>query len=465
MAAIAMTGNALDEVARARLVHLIGVERAEMLWPTDPPRRLDPVPGLTLDDLDLGAAAQAYGDVGYRRIEGSNNWVVSGARTASGKPLLANDPHRTIGLPSLRYLTHLIGPGWNVIGAGEPALPGVAAGHNERVGFGFTIVGMDQQDVYVEQVALCEDGSGRCYRTRGAWLPVRVVVDTIRVKGEAPRVVRLEFTQHGPIVAEDTARGRAFVVRFVGSEPGTAGYLAQLAVDRARDWPGFLPAAGRRSMADRPEIQALAAWNYLMSRDQASPLLYEAWLGALQTRLERARAGAAAGVVRLELPTVVRWLLTPDSTLGPKPEAARDSLALAAWDDALREISTRLGPDRAAWSWGALHRAGFRHPLAAAFDLPSVPRGGDAHTVNATGGPDYRQAYGASYREILDLADWDRSVATSVPGQSGQPASPYYGDLLPLWAEGRYFPLAYSRARVERETAHILTLLPRPTSQ
>ena len=598
MAAIAMTGNALDEVARARLVHLIGVERAEMLWPTDPPRRLDPVPGLTLDDLDLGAAAQAYGDVGYRRIEGSNNWVVSGARTASGKPLLANDPHRTIGLPSLRYLTHLIGPGWNVIGAGEPALPGVAAGHNERVGFGFTIVGMDQQDVYVEQVAPCEDGSGRCYRTRGAWLPVRVVVDTIRVKGEAPRVVRLEFTQHGPIVAEDTARGRAFVVRFVGSEPGTAGYLAQLAVDRARDWPGFLSAAarwklptenlvyadvdgnigwiaaglmpvrswsgllpvsgdggyewqgflpvaqlpqvynptrgmivtannnilppgytkplnyewaapyraqriadvlrgstrltvadcerlqhdeyslpasqlvpvlvaaaGRRSMADRPEIQALAAWNYLMSRDQASPLLYEAWLGALQTRLERARAGAAAGVVRLELPTVVRWLLTPDSTLGPKPEAARDSLALAAWDDALREISTRLGPDRAAWSWGALHRAGFRHPLAAAFDLPSVPRGGDAHTVNATGGPDYRQAYGASYREILDLADWDRSVATSVPGQSGQPGSPYYGDLLPLWAEGRYFPLAYSRARVERETAHVLTLRPRPTSQ
>src|SRR5256712_792843 len=230
---------------RARLVHLIGVERAEMLWPTDPPRRLDPVPGLTLDDLGLGAAAQAYGDVGYRRIEGSNNWVVSGARTASGKRLLANDPPRMMGLPSLGYLTHLIGPGWNVIGAGEPALPGVAAGHNERIGFGFTIVGMDQQDVYVEQVAPCEDGSGRCYRTRGAWLPVRVVVDTIRVKGEAPRVVRLEFTQHGPIVAEDTARGRAFVVRFVGSEPGTAGYLAQLAVDRARDWPGFLSAAAR----------------------------------------------------------------------------------------------------------------------------------------------------------------------------------------------------------------------------
>src|SRR5207237_10444785 len=74
---------------------------------------------------------------------------------------------------------------------------------------------------------------------------MRVVVDTIRVKGERPRVVRLEYTEHGPILAEDRARGRAFVVRFVGSEPGTAGYLAQLSIDRAKDWPGFLEAAAR----------------------------------------------------------------------------------------------------------------------------------------------------------------------------------------------------------------------------
>src|SRR2546430_17231567 len=74
----------------------------------------------------------------------------------------------------------------------------------------------------------------------------------------------------------------------------------------------------------------------------------------------------------------------------------------------------------------------------------------------------YEQRWGASYRQILDLADWDRSVATSVPGQSGQPGSPYYDDLLPLWAEGKYFPLIYSRARIERETAHRLVLRPAP---
>jgi penicillin G amidase len=589
IAALAMTGNALDEVERARMVHLLGVERAAALWPPDPARTLDPAPGLDLVGIDLGALAEAYGEVSYRRVEGSNNWVVSGARTASGKPLLANDPHRAIGVPSLRYVTHLVGPGWNVIGAGEPALPGVAAGHNERVGFGFTIVGMDQQDVYVEEVGPCGAQGQRCYRARGDWLPMRVAVDTIRVKDGPSRIVRLEYTEHGPIVAEDSARGRAFVVRFVGSEPGTAGYLAQLSVDRATGWPSFLEAAARWKLptenlvyadvdghigwiaaglmplrswsgllpvpgdgryewqgflpprelpqtydppngmivtanhnilppgyphalsydwappyraqrieqllrgathltvkdlerlqldeysipasqlvpvllaaarrpraATRPEIAILDRWDFTMARDQAAPLLYEAWLNALGTRLARSQAGAAAGDVFLPLPTLVR--LVTDL----QPAAARDSLVLAALDEAVADLSRRLGADRSQWSWGTLHRATFRHPVAAAFDLGEVPRGGDANTVNATGGGGYEQRWGASYRQILDVADWDRSVATSVPGQSGQPGSPYYDNLLSLWGEGRYFPLIYSRARVERETAHLLVLRPRP---
>ena len=81
----------------------------------------------------------------------SNNWVVDGTLSASGKPLLASDPHRPIALPSLRYLVHLNAPGWNVIGSGEPALPGVALGHNERIAWGFTIVGTDQADLFVEE--------------------------------------------------------------------------------------------------------------------------------------------------------------------------------------------------------------------------------------------------------------------------------------------------------------------------
>jgi penicillin G amidase len=654
MAALAMTGNALSEVARAKLVALVGAERALELWPTDPHRPLDPAPGLDLagvDERSLGAAREAYGAVAYARLEGSNNWVVSGARTASGKPMLANDPHRTIALPSLRYLTHLVGPGWNVIGAGEPSLPGVAAGHNERIGFGFTIVGMDQQDVYVETVGPCpapdavtpgasvpgvsvsgarrarsdpgrsapggpppnttitrgapttatvpsRRASGRCYLHDGAWTPVRSIVDTIRVKGAAPVVTRLEFTRHGPIVADDSARGRAYALRFVGSEPGTAGYLACLSLNRATDWPSFLRAAARWKLptenlvyadvdgnigwvaaglapvrrwsgtlpvpgdgryewegflpfAELPQrhnppggvivtannnvlppgyphalayewappyradrirgvldtarnltrqdferlqhdelslpasqlvpallraarrsprgapaasdggVDALARWDFVMRRDALAPLLYEAWLQALVPRVLEGRAGPGWEVVRDEwdLPTLVRLVTAPagDSAVA---SAAIDAAVLGAYRDAVADLERRLGPDRSRWRWGAVHRAPFRHPLAAAFDLEAAPRGGDGNTVNATGGRGLLQTHGASFREILDLADWDNSVATSTPGQSGQPGSPHYGDLLPLWRDGRYFPLVFSRERVVRETAHLLTLEP-----
>jgi penicillin amidase len=80
--------------------------------------------------------------------------------------------------------------------------------------------------------------------------------------------------------------------------------------------------------------------------------------------------------------------------------------------------------------------------------------------VYATGGANNRQTHGASFREIIDLADWDRSVATSTPGQSGQPGSPHYGDLLALWGSDQFFPLLFSRQAVERGTKHLLVLQP-----
>jgi penicillin amidase len=108
----------------------------------------------------------------------------------------------------------------------------------------------------------------------------------------------------------------------------------------------------------------------------------------------------------------------------------------------------------------------FHHPLAtdparaAVLDLRGVERGGDGDTVMASGG-----AFGASFREVLDTADWDRSMATSVPGQSGQPGSPHYGDLLPLWEEGTYFPLLFSRERIERSATGRLVLEPAAATQ
>jgi penicillin amidase len=80
--------------------------------------------------------------------------------------------------------------------------------------------------------------------------------------------------------------------------------------------------------------------------------------------------------------------------------------------------------------------------------------------VMAAAGPGFTASHGASFREILDPGDWDRSVGTNVPGQSGQPGSPHYGDLLPLWAEGRYFPYLFSRGRIEKEATDRLVLEP-----
>ncbi len=103
---------------------------------------------------------------------GSNNWVISPGLTASGQVLLANDPHRGVTNPSLRYVVHLDAPGWTAIGSTEPVLPGVAIGHNGRVAWGLTIVGTDQSDVYVEQLNP-EDPSQ--VRWQGGWEPLRVI--------------------------------------------------------------------------------------------------------------------------------------------------------------------------------------------------------------------------------------------------------------------------------------------------
>jgi penicillin G amidase len=140
--------------------------------------------------------------------------------------------------------------------------------------------------------------------------------------------------------------------------------------------------------------------------------------------------------------------------------------------DALRaaqkNLTTMQGPDMTRWSWGALHHVMFRHPLdqspgaAALFDRGPIARSGDGDVVQATslGDASFEQVSGASYREIFDLADWDKSVAINVPGQSGQPGSKHYDDLLPLWSKGEYFPLNYSRAAVDAATTDVLLLTP-----
>src|SRR5262249_18752461 len=149
---------------------------ARQIAPTDPPRDFAPAPGLDLasitPDIFKGYTAATQALKFTPSTTESNDWVVDGSFSASGKPLLANDPHRPIALPSLRYLFHFHAPGWNAIGSGEPALPGIAVGHNDRIAWGFTIVGTDQSDLYVETT---HPDDPRRYKVGGRWEPMRVI--------------------------------------------------------------------------------------------------------------------------------------------------------------------------------------------------------------------------------------------------------------------------------------------------
>jgi penicillin amidase len=173
--------------------------------------------------------------------EGSNNWVMSGSRTPSGIPILANDPHRRIEMPALRYFSHLVAPGWNVIGGSEPPFAGINAGNNERMAWGFTFAGTDMVDLYVEE--LRPDNPNEV-RWQNGWEPLRVISEEIRVKGEAaPRTVELKFSRHGPVFYVDAGSRRAYAVRSVVQEPGTAAYMGSFKLAQAPSCTDFFDRA------------------------------------------------------------------------------------------------------------------------------------------------------------------------------------------------------------------------------
>ena len=135
-------------------------------------------------------------------------------------------------------LVHLVAPGWNDIGATEPGMPGILIGHNENVAWGFTILGMDQQDIYVEET---DPADPRRYLYKGSWLTMESRRELIQIKGKrfAPEVYEAHRTVHGPVMYEDTARHRAYSLRWVGDEAGSAGYIGSLNVMQAKNWTEF----------------------------------------------------------------------------------------------------------------------------------------------------------------------------------------------------------------------------------
>ena len=176
---------------------------------------------------------------------GSNNWVVSGARSASGKPLLANDPHLGLSAPPVWYFAQLSAPGINVIGSTLPGVPGVILGRNERIAWGFTNTGPDVQDLYIEKL----DAAGG-YVTPEGPRPFQVVEETIRVKGGEAEKLRVRISRHGPVISDvsrlaqdQVPRGHVIAFAWTALADDDRTLQASVKFARAREWDGFLAAA------------------------------------------------------------------------------------------------------------------------------------------------------------------------------------------------------------------------------
>jgi penicillin amidase len=237
--------NVEHEVARSMMVRDAG-ERAERVRQAREPEAPYVVPaGLDLDSIRdevLHTYRLAFSPVVYPPSgpsspsptgmgDGSNNWVIGPERSATGRPIVANDPHRAITLPSLRYVAHLESPTTRVIGAGEPALPGICIGHNDDVAFGLTIWFADQEDLYVYEL---DPTDPEAYRYDGGWERFETVTEQVGVAGGERRGVQLRFSRHGPVLYADAEARLAVAVRAAWLEPGTAPYLGSLRYLRSR---------------------------------------------------------------------------------------------------------------------------------------------------------------------------------------------------------------------------------------
>jgi len=260
--------NVAFETERARVLREFGPETDTLRSRLEPPREVVVPEGLDLSLIPdgvlavyelattppvLGADLVANPAGAEKPPEGSNNWAVSPGRTATGRPVLANDPHRALSVPSLRYVAHLSAPGMDVIGAGEPALPGISIGHNGKIAFGLTIFSIDQEDLYVYETSPENPNE---YRYRDRWEPMEVEHQTVPVRDGEPVEVELKFTRHGPVIHEDPKRRVAFAVRAAWLEPGMAPYLGSMDYMRARDWDGLLAAMNRWGSPGENQVYA-----------------------------------------------------------------------------------------------------------------------------------------------------------------------------------------------------------------
>ena len=254
--ALGLSTNWRDELLRARIVGRLGEDAAAVLMPAYTaggpiivPEGIGPTAAAQkalsasrtaaplVSDGTLAALMRAAPDAASG-IAASNNWVLHGTRTASGKPVLANDPHLGTRIPSVWYLAHVSGGKLDAIGATLPGLPGIIIGHNQRVAWGETNVMTDVQDVFVERVNARQEAL-----YRGVWEPMRVRRESIKVKGAPDEVLVVRSTRHGPLVSDILPGSTdALALRWSALDAADRTLDAFLRLNLAGNWEEFTAA-------------------------------------------------------------------------------------------------------------------------------------------------------------------------------------------------------------------------------
>lgn len=582
-----------SEAVRARLLKKFGAERAGEILEEE-----------IADLIGNAQAAIPRGLFGAAEFQGSNNWVLAGTRTETGKPLLANDPHLEISVPPVWYEIHLHCPTLNAVGVSLPGVPLVIIGHNAAIAWGITNSAADVQDLFVERIDL----EGEKYLDQEGWKPLRKDIEEVKVRGRRePEHLEVRWTARGPVITPEAVKGddvyslrwtlhdgdRAFeaiyllnkarnweeftqALRLFGvpsqnfvyadregsigyylsgriplrprqvgvfPSPGWAeegwqgdleeeekphlfnppqgyiitanhkmvpdGYPHYISVDwdvpfRARRIEELLLARKKHSLesmkriqndifnrrADHflPMIKSLSAgegekkltealrlmgdWDQEMSSGPG-PALYEVFLQKLTEGVfgdelgedlvdfDRNFRRKQAGLLRILKNAGSPWF---DRVNTPAEETLGDILKTSLVQ-AFEWLEENQGPPQ-KWDWARLHALHYRHPLGSIFLFSFLNRGpfpvtGNAFTVKASYAFDYTTQYSASYRQIIDLSDWENSVCVLTSGQSGHFLSPFYDDQLPLWLNGEYHPMLFRRESIEAQATGILRLEPR----
>lgn len=276
--------NMSSEITRSILLKTVSMEQLRELYPPYPSDQPVIVPGFTIaipppvqenqtaptssNEVESALLAAASNVSALQRVLGttesigSNNWVISGKRTATGKPLLANDPHLGVQMPSIWYEVglHCVPKNkdcsYDVVGFSFAGTPGVVIGHNERIAWGFTNVGPDVQDLYIERI---NPANPNQYEVNGQWIDMQLVDEKIQVANDSPVSFQVRYTRHGPVVSDTSRRLKDFrqkvgievpeqyaiALRWTALHAGGTFQAISLRLNRAQNWEEFREAAKR----------------------------------------------------------------------------------------------------------------------------------------------------------------------------------------------------------------------------